>query len=101
LKKSNSTGLITSISDNHHIGRLYECRQSSTYFQCGASDSGSCCYHSRTSCHYGGSHADNKSYAADLGTSNAGLTKFYVQQCGGTYLDEGNHIHIATGDCRE
>jgi hypothetical protein len=99
MKQTNLTGIITSISDNHHIGRLAECRNPSTYRQCGSGSN--CCYHSITSCHYGGSHSDNRSYAADLGMGSAGLVKSYISQCGGTFLDEGNHIHAATGDCRE
>lgn len=93
-------GRITSISDGNHIGELNECRDSATYNQCGSGSS--CCYHSRTSCHYGGDNADNKSYAADIGMEHVTEIKSAAQSCmAGNYINEGDHIHVATFDCRD
>lgn len=92
-------GLITSIGDGNHIGRVNECRNPGKYQRCGSG--GSCCYHSRTSCHYGGDNADNKSYAVDMGMANSSAVRAAAQSClAGTVLNEGNHLHIPTYDCR-
>jgi hypothetical protein len=99
--KGISKSLITSISDSNHIGDLGTCRNPSTYpGQCSVSGS-KCCWHSQGSCHYGGTNTNNKSYAADLGMANASAEKQAALACGAGYvLDEGNHIHIQTSDCR-
>lgn len=101
LSQKNIVGRITSISDGKHIGRLNECRNPSTYSQCGSSASGNCCYHSLNSCHYGGNSNEPKSYGADFGMTNANDIMSAARQCGAGYVaNEGNHIHVSTADCR-
>lgn len=92
LAAQNIKGLITSISDMNYIGQLNECRNGTNTTNCA---------HSQTSCHYGGDNRDNQSYAVDIGTSNSSAIQSAASACGaGNILNEGNHIHIATPNCR-
>jgi hypothetical protein len=100
--KGISKSVITSISDSNHIGNLRVCNGSAPYpGQCPASGGSTCCWHKQGSCHYGGANNNNKSYAVDLGMSNSNAVKQAALSCGAGYvLDEGNHIHAQTSDCR-
>lgn len=92
-------GLITSISDSNHIGDLRSCNIPSSFpGQCPVGG-GACCAHGQGTCHYGGVRNDNKSYAVDLGMTNASAEKAAASACGVAFQqDEGNHLHMQV-DC--
>lgn len=58
------------------------------------------CAHTKYSCHYGGKTCQGKSYAVDFGNEQfSSQITSAASACGGTSINEGNHIHVSTGNC--
>lgn len=93
-------GVISSISDINHIGKLQECNKANCNEGKKKSDS-DYCQHSCQSCHYGGGTSANKSYAVDFGDEkNADILIMAGRMCGAKYwLDEGDHVHLSVNPC--
>lgn len=108
---------VSSISDNHHISRLNECTSLEIPRCDKYGNPANCCYHSRSSCHYGNNN-DNKSHAIDIVPNGArGLSapgpedvvtrgntlRNAASQCGAKrvrWQESGhyNHVHIDVSD---
>lgn len=97
-EKLGNTVQISSISDGNGGLTCY----SKYSLKCTGNSQTGCCFHSRSSCHYGGTCNDG-SHAADFsakGSSASNTTiKNAIQNCGGKALDEGNHVHGSIGSC--
>ena len=70
--------------------------------QCPKSGGTGCCFHVRTSCHYGGTCNDG-SHAVDFSAKGSSASSSSISSavtaCGGRALNEGNHIHASIGSC--
>ncbi len=99
--KDSKAMMINSISDSNGGVNCY-----ATYTtQCTTSTQPGCCFHTKNSCHYGGTCA-GQSFAIDINTtggSTASSSQIQVAaaQCGAKFLVKGNHIHasIARDGC--
>jgi hypothetical protein len=98
--KLGDTVQISSISDGN--GGLNCYKDNPSWHQCPSSGGSNCCYHARTSCHYGGTCSDG-SHAVDFSTSGSSASsasiKSAIAACNGKVNDEGNHIHGSIGSC--
>lgn len=81
-----TAGTITSISDDAIVGG------GKTFEQCRTGG----CAHTTNSCHYGGRSCGDFSYAVDVAGNNTQIVQA-AQQCGASYNDEGNHVHVSIG----
>lgn len=96
---------ITSISDGNGGPNCYT--DHPTWRQCTAPAQTNCCFHKSTSCHYGGTSCQGKSYAADIDYSNfvgdegtSSEITAIATTCGAKSLVEGSHVHISIpGGC--
>jgi hypothetical protein len=85
-------GRISSISDSVITSGKH------TFADC-AAQGHAICSHTGSSCHYGGSgKCTGQSYAVDFGDDeNMSVLKSAVTACGGSALNEGNHLHASVG----
>ncbi len=88
--------VITSISDDRHIGNLQDCQ--------GDRYNSSSCVHTRNSCHYGGRDLRPYSCAVDLALRGGGISFSDIEAmadgCGAQYtLNEGDHVHASVSGC--
>ncbi len=98
---------ISSISDGNGGVNCY--KDHPAWPKCPPSGGTNCCYHAKTSCHYGGtcsdgSHAVDFSYKIYSGGANAvdvGNLQSAISGCGGKANPEGTppHMHASIGTC--
>ena len=92
---------ISSISDGNGGVNCY--KDHPTWTQCPKSGGSNCCYHAKTSCHYGGRNCSDGSHAVDFSDNGSSASNTEIKNaiiaCGGKALDEGNHVHGSIGNC--
>lgn len=106
-QKMNGNVQISSISDSNGGVTCY--KDHPNWPQCTTDPQSNCCYHSKGSCHYGGtcldgSHAVDFSYKPYGSNTNAvtiGDLQSAISGCGGKANPEGNppHMHASIGTC--
>lgn len=91
-------GIISSIGDSKHVGKLAECNKAGC---CKDGKECAVCAHECMSCHYGGGTSTNKSYAVDFGDeTNAAVLIAAGYKCGAKYIEnEGDHVHMSVAPC--
>jgi hypothetical protein len=108
-QKMNGNVQVSSISDGN--GGLHCYQDHPSWSQCPPAGGTNCCFHSKTSCHYGGtcsdgSHGIDFSYTIYSGGANAidvGNLQSAISGCGGKPNPEGTppymHMHASIGSC--
>jgi hypothetical protein len=101
-EKLGSTVQISSISDGNGGVNCYQDHPSWT--QCTTTQQTNCCFHTKNSCHYGGTTGSGKSCAVDFSDQGSSASNEEIKStalsCGAGYADnEGNHVHTSVSGC--